>query len=264
MKREIPLLPAVPHSLSVGFVVAHIFQAGLFYFCFKSVVFDFKDAEQSLAFYGVYHRAPWNQAIHFFGVPLIIWTMMIFAAHLPFTNNNADASSIMIVPGGVLPGIPTHRFTWATAWVILYAAFYVSIDVPGACLFAPWLYYMYATSVRWTAQDQYLYINKPGIATGAAPHWLGSGRLLTGALLLHVASWYLQIHAGHAIIEGATPASLVNLGAALTSAPLFAFYEGIWFLGFRREFQRRVLEQVAVYTKQVCEQGANLRVCARI
>jgi hypothetical protein len=28
--------------------------------------------------------------------------------------------------------------------------------------------------------------------------------------------------------------------------------------------QRGVLEQVAVYTKQVCEQGANLRVCASL
>jgi 2-hydroxy fatty acid dioxygenase len=256
MKGDSLLLPAAPESLNVGFVAAHFFQACIFYYCFKSIVFDFKDAAKSLAFYGVYHREPWNQFIHFFGVPLIIWTMMIFAAHLPFSS---QSSRSWIVDG--LPGIRRHRVTWATAWVVLYTAFYLSIDVPGALMFAPWLYYMYATSVTWAANDQYRYYYhvKPG-----QTNWWGTGRLLLLSLLVHASSWILQIHTGHSIIEGATPASLVNLGAALTSAPLFAFYEGIWFLGYRQEFQRGVLEQVAVYTKQVCEQGANLRVCASL
>ena len=126
-------------------------------------------------------------------------------------------------------------------------------------MFAPWLYYMYATAVHWTENDQLLYYQN-----SKTTHWLGTGRLLQMAFAVHVASWYLQIHAGHKIIEGATPASLVNLGAALTAAPLFAFYEGVWFVGFRKEFQQRVIAQVAVYTHEVCSQGANLRVCSSL
>jgi 2-hydroxy fatty acid dioxygenase len=254
-KEEIVLLPAVPDRWTVGFFAAHAVQAAIFYHCVKSAVTDFDNAETALAFYGVYHREPWNQAIHFFGVPLIIWTMMIFAAHVVFSNNNKLLPLL-----DFLPGIRPHRVTWATLWVLMYVVFYLSIDVPGACMFAPWLYFMYATAVHWTANDQWRYYH----SNKGITHWLGTGRLLQVALAVHVASWYIQIHAGHTIIEGAKPASLVNLGGALTAAPLFAFYEGVWFVGFRKEFQQRIVAQVAVYTQELCSQGANLRVCATL
>jgi hypothetical protein len=140
---------------------------------------------------------------------------------------------------------------------------------------------MYVTSVHWSQDDlqqqqqQQLIrkkmkddsINAPSSTETTTSyksltyHWYGTGKVLFYAFIVHVVSWYVQIHLGHGILEGATPASLVNLGAALTSAPLFAFYEMIWYLGYRQTLQQQVLQQVSIYTEQLCTAGANLRVC---
>lgn len=45
------------------------------------------------------------------------------------------------------------------------------------------------------------------------------------------------------------------MGGALTSAPLFAFYEGLWLLGINGELQVKILELVDVYTRELCESG---------
>ena len=256
-KNGLSVLPAWPRRPSLGYLVAHLVNAYLFYVCAKSA-YEFEDSTRAMAFYGVYHREPWNQVIHFFGVPFILWTMLVIAAHLPWTNRFTLQR---------FPGVVPHHLSWAGAWVMLYTVFYLSIDVTGAILFAPLLYTMYATSINWTASDQKTYCSqqqqsRSGTVKPAEPHWMGTGQLLRVAVFLHFLSWYLQIHAGHKIIEGAQPASLANLGGALTSAPLFAFNEGVWFVGFRKDFQKAVLDQVAVYTQQLCEQGAEMRVCA--
>jgi uncharacterized membrane protein YGL010W len=257
---DLSLLPAWPRNPSLGFLAAHFFNASLFYVCAKSA-YEFEDSTRAMAFYGVYHREPWNQVIHFFGVPFILWTLLVGAAHLPWTKR-------VTLQG--LPGVVPHHLSWAAAWALLYTAFYLSIDVTGALLFAPLLYTMYATSVNWAASDQATYCRlqqkrgSSGILKQLEPHWMGTGQLLRAAVVLHVLSWYLQIHLGHKIIEGAQPASLANLGGALTSAPLFAFNEGVWFLGFRKDFQNAVLDQVGIYTRQLCEQGAEMRVCATL
>jgi 2-hydroxy fatty acid dioxygenase len=265
------LLPAFPQyngsnfKSILGFYLSHLFHAVVFYHCVKSVAWsqDYQDMTSALAFYGVYHRTPYNQLIHFFGVPLIIWTMLIFGAHLPFSD------PLILETPEIVPwlSVPRHRVTWSTLWVALYTWFYLSMDVTGACCYIPILYVMYATSVRWTAQDQQQLaasISKKTETATMTHNWYGTGRLLWHAFLVHIFSWYIQIHPGHAVLEGATPASLVNLGAALTAAPLFAFYEGLWYLGLRRALQQQVLEQVAIYTQQLCQEGADLRVCTSI
>jgi len=254
------VLPAWPSSQPpAGFWLAHIFNAVMFYVCAKSA-YDFQDATRAMAFYGVYHREPWNQVIHFFGVPFILWTMLVGAAHLPLFAVDPVID--------FLPLVPPHHVSWATLWAALYTVFYLSIDATGALLFAPLLYTMYATAIRWTRQDQQTYLNTMNQhgkqQQQQQPHWMGTGRLLRAAVVLHFLSWYVQIHPGHKIIEGAQPASLANLGGALTTAPLFAFSEGVWFVGFRQDFQAKVVAQVEVYTRQLCEQGADMRVCATL
>ena len=272
-------LVRVPNDISISFILAHILHGSIYYHCIKSIVFTntYDNIESSLAFYGVYHRTPYNQLIHFFGVPFILWTLLIFAAYIPFTNhplfiisNNQYINMFNRFVQTTCQLPKQHRVTWATLWVLMYVMFYLSMDVIGACLYIPFLYIMYATSVRWTEQDQFEHIRYIDIkhekenSRNSYYRWYGTGRLLWNALLVHATSWYIQIHPGHQILEGATPASLVNLGAALTAAPLFAFYEGIWYIGFRQEFQQRVLMQVAVYTQQLCDAGANLRVCSHV
>lgn len=237
--------------VSLGLLLSHAFHGVIFTICAKSA-YNFEDATRAMAFYGVYHREPWNQLIHFFGVPFILWTMLVFAAHLPISNTSQI---------DFLPGVEPHYVTWAELWFLLYSVFYYSIDVTGAVLFTPLLYMMYATSINWTIHDQRLYQESDH---SISPSWMGSGQLLRLALILHIFSWYLQIHAGHKIIEGAQPASLANLGGALTTAPLFAFFEGVWFMGFRKDFQMAVIKQVGKYTEELCAQGTDMRVCTTL
>ena len=75
----------------------------------------------------------------------------------------------------------------------------------------------------------------------------------------------IEIHLGHHIIEGAQPASLQSLGGALTVAPLFAFYEGLWLLGINKELQATTLAMVDQLTRELCTSGAvAMRACGSL
>jgi uncharacterized membrane protein YGL010W len=241
-KASPTLLPTVPSRWSIGYIFAHALSV-LVVTIVGIAAASFQDASSAMAFYGVYHREPFNQLIHFFGVPIIVWTILIFQAHLPLTTRLTLN----------WPGAPHHP-TWATVTTVFYLIYYFQIDAPGALMYAPFLCFMYYTSVLWTAQDQYQ-TNKGKLS------WTGTGRLLRLAGLLHAMAWYLQIHPGHRIIEGAQPAVLQSVGGALFTGPLFAFYEGIWYVGLRKEFQRRVLTLVDEYTRELCAKGVPMRAC---
>lgn len=235
---------------SASFLVAQAVTALLVALIVKAAL-SFEDASSALAFYGVYHREPWNQFIHFIGVPLILWTIFIMTAHLPLPFLGQYAITI--------PFTPTHALTWATLVTAGYIVFYLMIDTVGGLLYAPVLLAMYRSAVNLTANDQALASKKQD-----DNNWTGTGRLLKYALWLHVLAWYVQIHPGHAVIEGAKPAVLDSFGGALTSAPLFAFYEGVWLLGINKGLQERTNALVAEYTAELCAAGATMRVCANL
>ncbi|KAL7576104.1 hypothetical protein ACA910_000883 [Epithemia clementina (nom. ined.)] len=244
------ILPAFPEKPTLGFLAAHFVSFLLLAICVKSCFGFGANVETALAFYGTYHRDPFNQLIHFVGVPVILWTLLV-------------ATASLVLPGSLIlkiPGIAPHYFSMATLWALLYATFYPCVDLVGAILFSPLLYMFYATAVQWTASDQ-------AIAAAAreskdkAPSWMGTGKLLRLSCLFHFLSWYVQIHPGHRILEGASPAALANLGGALVAAPLFAFYEGVWFVGLRQGLHARIQELIAEYTANLCSQGAAMRVC---
>jgi uncharacterized membrane protein YGL010W len=179
--------------LEISLMAAHLFIVNLFYTCAKTAFVDFQNAESALAFYGVYHREPLNQVIHFFGVPLILWTLLVFTAHMvlpPIPSKRAPPP--VIIPR--LPGIPAHYMTWATLWVLLYVAFYLKIDYIGALLYMPFLYMYYATAVRWTRNDQekaWLLASKD--KTPATVSWMGTRSLISWACFLQVFAWYVQV-----------------------------------------------------------------------
>lgn len=205
------------NKASVSFLVAQAVAALLVGVIFKAAL-GFKDVSTALAFYGVYHREPWNQVIHFVGVPLIIWTMLVMIAHLPLPFLGQYAIKI--------PFAEKHEsmhLTWATLLATGYMIFYLAIDTFGGILYAPVLYGMYVTAANLVARDQQAAHKKQDDASS----WVGTGRLLKYALWLHALAWYIQIHPGHAVIEGAKPAIMDSFGGALTSAPMFAFYEGV-------------------------------------
>ena len=62
----------------------------------------------------------------------------------------------------------------------------------------------------------------------------------------------MQIHPGHKIAEGVKPALMDSLAQALGVAPLFAFYEGLWYMGFAPELKAQVVELVAARRADMC------------
>ena len=231
--------------LTLGLIGAHMFFAAIVLLS-GAAAYGFCQGEngylETMAFYGVYHSDPMNQLIHFFFVPCILWSMIIMMAHAP----------LLPVSISLLPGIPTHLFSWASVALCLYVVFYLTIDILGAMIYFPVLYAMYWTSVSMYQADQ---------KQSSSTSWTGTGRLVKRALLLHLAGWYFQIHPGHKVFEGSQPAIMQSLGGALTSAPLFAFYEGVWALGIRRDLQQTVLVRVDELRHDLCAQGVQMRKC---
>lgn len=244
-------------------ILAHVAALSLIAVVFNGMA-NFLDITDAMAFYGVYHRNPINQIIHFFGVPCIIWSLLVFLCHLhvPFLRY------IKID----LPLAPTHGLNYATILTIAYLIFYLKMDLFGGSLYAPFAYLQYVTAVRATmgstnmqekSSDKIIskkYDNK--VERSKERRHSGTGKSsLKLALFIHFLGWYVQIHPGHAIYEGAKPAVTASVGGAITCAPLFAYYEGLWYLGFNKELQRKTIALVDVYTDDLCQNGAQMRVC---
>ncbi len=227
---------------SVSLLGAHIFAAAGLTVVIQAA-FGFADAQDALAFYGVYHREPRNQIVHFFGVPGILWSMIIFMTHLPIPYFGNLLKKF-------LPA--DYALTYGLVLTLFYLGFYLLIDPLGGTLYAPVLYVMYISAV---------YLHRSDQKNAGSTSWAGTGRLMTFAAILHVWSWYVQIHLGHKIFEGAQPAVMQSLGGALTVAPLFAFYEGLWLVGINRDLQKQTMRLVDKYTIDLCNSGVDMRVC---
>lgn len=142
-------------------------------------------------------------------------------------------------------------------------------------MYAPFAYLMYITALSITVRNMNEKIdevamtkklddrstNEKNVIGTANPTTTGTSKLLKNALLIHLVGWYVQIHPGHAIYEGAKPAVLDSFASAITSAPLFAYYEGLWFVGLNKGLQEKTLFLVDVHTKELCQEGAQLRAC---
>lgn len=227
---------------NASLLAAHAFASAGLTIVLEAAV-GFRDASDALAFYGVYHREPRNQLIHFFGVPGILWSMIIFMTHLPIPYFGRLAQESLH---------KDYQLTYGLVLTLFYVLFYLQIDPVGGTLYAPILYAMYISAVYMHRDDQ----KKSG-----GKSWAGTGRLLTFAFIVHVLSWYVQIHLGHKIFEGAQPAVMQSLGGALTVAPLFAFYEGLWLAGINKGLQNETLALVDKYTVELCSSGLQMRVC---
>ena len=164
--------------------------------------------------------------------------MFVHAELLPITIN--------------LPLLPTHRFNHVTAWCILYSWMYLKIDPIGGALYLPiFNVLMYGSALRLRDRDQ---------KASNYSSWIGTGKLFRWSLVLHVASWVFQI-LSHKLIEHGKPALLDSFGQALTIAPLFAFYEGLWLLGINTELRQQVLANVRVLTQDLCTPENAMHVC---
>jgi len=51
------------------------------------------------------------------------------------------------------------------------------------------------------------------------------------------------------------------MGQAFSVAPLFAFYEGIWFFGYGTDLQQTVVTLVNAKRAEMCADGGNYQWC---
>ena len=86
--------------------------------------------------------------------------------------------------------------------------------------------------------------------------------LSTFAFILHALGWYMQIHPGHAIYEGVKPALLDSIGQAFGVAPMFAFLEGVWFVGMLPDLKSNVLKLVTENREAMCAAGQVMPWCS--
>eukprot|EP00878_Enallax_costatus_P006710 GHUV01007035.1.p1 GENE.GHUV01007035.1~~GHUV01007035.1.p1 ORF type:complete len:264 (+),score=40.52 GHUV01007035.1:2-793(+) len=185
---------------------------------------------EQLTFYGSYHNNKWNQLIHFIFVPAIVWSLAVW-----------------LVYTGPLVSLPLENLAWLPPWASRIA------EINGAFLLSA-AYSLY-----------YLGLEPVAGATWSAcvgvPIWLGATAfryMVPGAwkwaLLVHVFSWYMQIHPGHAVLEGRKPALLDSLVQALTLAPLFVWFELLFLVGYRpqlyAQLQKNVVANVAKFRAQ--------------
>jgi len=184
--------------------------------------------EEQLAFYGAYHRNFWNKAIHVVFVPVIMWSVLVWAAYTgPFAAPDLAA--------GLPAWFPLQLNLGFLLW-LNYSFYYLYLE-PVAGL--SWAILMGLPLLLLADSFQAGY----------------SGRAWLVALIAHVLGWYMQLHPGHAIFEGRKPALLDGLVQSFLTAPLFVWMEILFGLGYRPELQARL--ESAVEARLAAEEGGS-------
>jgi uncharacterized membrane protein YGL010W len=231
------------------------FVAGVLFYVIGTAMMNTKGLEDELGFYGSYHAHPVNQLIHFIFIPCIWWSICVFLCYVPFLP-------LSLIGVGSVGG---HAITWGTLQFLIYSAFYISLDAAAGGITAALLaaFYLQASSVvakerafKEAAKGK----DKPG---KKKLKLLGETRMswFKFAFILHALAWYMQIHPGHKIFEGVKPALMDSLGQALGVAPMFAFLEGVWFVGVLPEMKVRVQELVETNRQTMCDEGRPMPWC---
>lgn len=197
------------------------------------------DLLDQLSFYGAYHRNAINQCIHFVFVPGIVWSALVWMASsgplLPASALNFPAA-ISSTPwmGAALPDALVAAASPNLAFfaTLAYASYYVLLE-PFA-------------GVAWT-----LLVGVPSFLTAT---WYRAARgdaACANALVVHLLSWYMQIHPGHAVFEKRRPALTESLFQSLALAPLFVWLEALFALGYRPKLRARLRRRVARRVKRM-------------
>jgi uncharacterized membrane protein YGL010W len=137
----------------------------------KSKDIAMKTVGEQMSIYEAYHKSPWNKLTHFFGIPLIVFSILIPLSWLHVTLGGVPISAAMVFVGVVL-------------------AYYVALDVGLA-----------ATMLLFMVPLLYLAHRSAALpmATGLA--------VFLGAF---VGGWIIQL-IGHQVFEKRRPAFTDNL-----------------------------------------------------
>ena len=174
---------------------------------------------EQLIFYGSYHNNIFNQLIHFIFVPSILWSVSVWLAYTPELVSHQQGNESFLCRGMVLNG---------SFFLILipYSLYYIILDVVAGvswCIFVGipvWI------SSELFQQSCYEY------------GWIW-------ALVVHISSWIVQIVIGHMYYERRKPALLDSLFQSLLLAPLFVWFELLFFLGYKRDLYDDISDAIA-------------------
>jgi uncharacterized membrane protein YGL010W len=185
-----------------------------------------------MVFYGSYHRKPGNQLIHFFFVPMIMWSAGVWLAYAGPVSSKIDLPSKL----GFLPKevAGAYDFNWAVVGFLLYTAYYVILE-PFAGL-------------SWGV---ILGIPVVGSCTYFQQHVPHAWAWALGA---HLLAWFMQIEVGHIMIEHRRPALLDSFFQSLVLAGLFAWMEGLFTLGYRPKLQAELKRRIHDITNEDSKQ----------
>lgn len=229
------------------------------------------DTVDELTFYASYHSHPMNQLVHIVCVPLLLFTVLIFAAYVPppikaipqltWPLLGACAWSLHHVRAAPLVGSIVSCLTFAMALAATaivererrtsnrsFVEFLVGdrVHVLEPAKFAGNV----GTVVKRNVGSVVVRLEGSNVSlealhsqlrgfgecrAGDRVRTLGAGTYGFAAFyagLVHVFCWYAQIHPGHGIYEGRKPALLDSVLQAFLDAPLFVWYEVAFACGY--------------------------------
>ena len=171
-------------------------------------------------------------------MPVIAWSVLVFATYsgrvLPL-DLQPLVGELLTLPGLEWSSGEFLEANLAFCITLLYAVYYTWLDVRGGL---SWTFFVGAPVFLLAC------LFRESSGTGA---W-------RPALAAHVLGWYMQLHPGHKIFEKRKPALLDGLVQSFATAPLFVWFEVIFFFGLRtplkQEMQRRVELALSIESKK--------------
>jgi len=181
---------------------------------------------EGMRFYGAYHHHPVNKAIHIIFVPLIWWSAIVMTCNTgPIVSVTADKLANFF--GVPLPPIVSNNLILNIGFFLytFYACYYLALgDLFAAVTFNGVMFVLLLSAnafYRYYGPQANIY-----------------------AFLLHILSWYMQIHIGHMIFEGRKPALFDSLFQSIVLAPLFVWIEILFMFGYKKDFASRLEQDI--------------------
>ena len=165
-------------------------------------------------------------------------TSLLAKAGLIGSEGKAPLLLLPFLPG---PLARLSLLNWPFLVLSLYAVYYSFLDLfAGFSWTAVLALPMWLAATAWAGSGS-------GSGSGGGK---GFGDLLSSparsAGLAHLASWAVQVGVGHAAIEGRRPALVDSFFQSVVLAGLFAWFELLFFCGYRPRLKREIDRRVAV------------------
>ena len=265
---------AIVFSLLLGAGVSQRARVGLCWVaipglmaCVATKLLRTYDTVDELTFYASYHSHPMNQLVHIVCVPLLLFTVFVFAAYVPppiksipqlsWPLLGAGAWSLHHVRAAPLVGSLVSCLTFAMALVAtaivereLRASFKPGDRVVVEDFREGTVAKSSTSAVVEVERDDAEPEEEPWQGSASALRHVDGRQTSYGnaaryAGVIHIFCWYMQLHPGHGVFEGRKPALLDSVLQAFLDAPLFVWYEVAFACGYDPSLKQQLDAAVA-------------------